>query len=77
MIFLIEYDRDQGEIVLMREFGESEKQNADTARLDLELQLNLHRIEHEVVLLEARNETALRQTHRRYFENLSELVKPS
>ena len=77
MIFLIEYDRDKGEIVLMREFGESEKQNADAVRLDLELQLNLRRIEHEVVLLEARNEEALRQTHRRYFENLSELVKAS
>jgi hypothetical protein len=77
MIFLIEYDRDRGEVVLMREFGESEKQNADAARLDLELQLNLRRIEHEVVLLEARNEEALRQTHRRYFENLSELVKAS
>jgi len=77
MIFLIEYDRDKGEVVLMREFGESERQKADAARLELELELNRRQVEHEVVLLEARNERALRLTHRRYFENLSELVRAS
>jgi len=33
-------------------------------------------IRHEVVLLEAATEDALRQTHRRYFETLSELSYP-
>ncbi len=37
----------------------------------MELDLNHRGIEHEVVLLEAENADALRRTHRRYFENLS------
>jgi hypothetical protein len=40
----------------------------------LELELNRIGTVHEVVILEAATEEALRRTHRRYFENLSELV---
>jgi hypothetical protein len=46
-------------------------------RLELELELNRLGKEREVVLLEAASEQALRLTHRRYFEDLSELVKAS
>jgi hypothetical protein len=75
MVFLIEYDRDQGEVVTIEEFDEFER--AESARLEMELRLNRRGIEHEVVLLEAASETALRRTHRRYFEKLSELVNAS
>lgn len=74
MIFLIEYDRTRGEIVTFKAFDDSERQNAEDARLDMELELSRVGIEHEVVILEAATEEALRRTHRRYFENLSELV---
>jgi hypothetical protein len=40
----------------------------------MELDLNSQGVEREVVLLEAETEEALRRTHRRYFENLAELV---
>lgn len=74
MIFLIEYDRNRGEIVTFNTFDDSERQNAENARLELELELNRLSTEREVVLLEAATEEALRRTHRRYFENLAELV---
>ena len=74
MIFLIEYDRNRGEIINLKKFEDSARQNADDARLELELELNRLGTEREVVLLEAATEEALRRTHRRYFENLSDLV---
>lgn len=74
MIFLIEYDREQGKVVKMSRFSETEREVANSARLSLELQLNQRAIEHEVVLLEAEDESALRRTHRRYFEDLLELA---
>lgn len=77
MLFLIEYDRSRGEVVTIREFDVSERETADNARLDMELRLNDVGTEHEVVLLEAASQGALRRTHRRYFENLSELMKAS
>ncbi|MCA1565092.1 MAG: hypothetical protein LC803_05560 [Acidobacteria bacterium] len=74
MIFLIEYARARGEIVTFKKFDDSERQNAEDARLELELELSRLGTEREVVILEAATEEALRRTHRRYFENLSELV---
>ena len=74
MIFLIEYDRARGEIVTFKAFDDSERRNAEDARLELELELSRLSTEREVVILEAATEEALRRTHRRYFENLSELV---
>ena len=74
MIFLIEYDRNRGEIVTFRTFDNSERRSAEDARLELELELNRLGTEREVVLLEASTEKALRRTHRRYFENLAELI---
>jgi hypothetical protein len=75
MLFLIEYDRTQGRLVSIREFADSE--TAETARIDLELKLNRSGVDREVVLLEAASQQALRKTHRRYFEDLSELAKAS
>ena len=77
MIFLIEYDRDRGELVTFRSFDDVERKNAEAARLELELDLNRRGVEHEVVILEAASENAVRRTHRRYFETLEELLKAS
>lgn len=74
MLFLIEYNRSRGQIVTFKTFEESERQKAEDARLELELKLNRLGIEREVVLMEAESEEALRRTHRRYFEDLAELV---
>lgn len=74
MLFLIEYNREQGKVIEISRFSESESQAANSARLNLELELNRRGVEHEVVLLEAEDEAALRRTHRRYFEDLLELA---
>ena len=76
MLFLIEYDRRRGELVLFQTFDETNRRIAEDARLELELRLNGLGVGHEVVLLEAATESDLRQTHRRYFETLSELSRP-
>lgn len=75
MLFLIEYHRKLGTIVTMREFDDSERRNAEDSRLEMELELIRRGIEHEVVLLDASSEEALQRTHRRYFEDLAELMK--
>jgi hypothetical protein len=58
----------------MISFEDSDRRTAEEARLDLELELNLKGIENEVVVLDAASEGAVRRTHRRYFEDLTELA---
>ena len=77
MLFLIEYDRSRGAIITLREFDEIESKSAEQARLKMELDLNRRGIEREIVLLEAENEEALGRPHRRYFEDLAQLVNVS
>ena len=77
MLFLIEYDRESGKIVTFRSFDDSEREDAEHLRLEKELELNRRGVEHEVVILEAPTEAAVRRTHRRYFESLRELVGTS
>ncbi len=77
MLFLIEYDRSRGSIVQLREFDPASRQLAEDARLKLELDLNCQGVEHEVVVLDAPSEEALRHTHSRYFETVAELVRNS
>lgn len=74
MLFLLEYDRIEGKLITFKSYGDVERGSAENARLEMELELNRNGVVHEVVLLEAETEEALRRTHRRYFENLSELV---
>jgi len=74
MIFLIQYDRHRGRLVSMQSFGASERTQAQDSLLTLELELNQNGTDNEVVLLEAESEDAVRRTHRRYFEDLSELL---
>ncbi len=73
MIFLIEYNRTQGEIVTFQRFESSERETAEDTRLRMELKFNRLGQTNEIVLLEASSEAALRKTHRRYFENLRQL----
>jgi len=75
MIFLIEYDRPRGQIVTFKTFNDRERAIAERLRLEMELDLNRRRVNHEVVLLEATSKRALRVTHRRYFEDPREIVK--
>jgi len=75
MVFLIEYERSRGQIVTFKMFQDSERRNAENSRLEMELEHNRLGIEREVVLLEAATEAALRLTHRRYFEDIDELVR--
>ena len=75
MIFLIEYNRRQGRIVTFKKFKDAERLQARNARLDLELELNRRGIDHEVVLLEAASEGAVRRTHRRYFETPRQILE--
>ena len=77
MIYLIEYDRRAGQIVICKGFEERDREKAANERLALELDLNRKHVEHEVVLLEAESEGALHLTHRRYFENAGQIVKSS
>jgi len=75
MLFLIEYNRLRGEIVKFEVFDDAQRKPAEESRLEIELDLNRREIDHEVVLLQAASEKALRLTHRRYFEDLAELVE--
>lgn len=77
MIFLIEYDRSVGTVTHMSPFVDADRKKAEDARLHVELVLNQRGVQKEVVLLEAENEEALRQTHRRYFENIVQLARSS
>ena len=74
MLFLIEYIRSEGKIVTLKKFDNSERSKADQARLEIELNRSQKGLYHEVVLLDAADERALRRTHRRYFETAAQIV---
>ena len=74
MIFVIEYDRTAGRSVRIDRFDDRGRHHAEDVKLALELELKRRGISHEVVLLEAPNEAALRRTHARYFEDLDEMI---
>lgn len=75
MLFLIDYDRKLGRLVTLQKFADSERAQASSLRLQLELDYHRRKIEREVVLLDAPDEAAIRKTHRRYFADLAELAK--
>jgi hypothetical protein len=77
MIYLIEYNRTLGTVTRMRSFPDAERKCAEDERLQVELRRNQARENVEVVLLEAPSEAALRKTHRRYFEDIVQLVQSS
>ena len=75
MIFLIEYSRSLGKLVKMNKFSDDQRVIAENQRLALELELNRHKIDHEVVVLEADSEDALHKTHRRYFQDSAQIAE--
>lgn len=75
MYFLIQYDRAKGELVQLRMFGSDERSLVNRERLALEISLLGAGTFHEVVLLEAESEEALKLTHNRYFQGLERLAR--
>jgi hypothetical protein len=59
----------------MTRYVDDERVKAEDERLRLELSSLSEAQSNEVVLLEAPTEQALRTTHRRFFEDVSELLK--
>jgi len=77
MIFLIEYDRDTGQLVRVDEFDDPHRAEAEDQRLTLEIDNLRAGVSREIVLLEASTESDLRRTHRRYFEAIEDLTRLS
>ena len=74
MIFLLQYNRANGRIDRIDEFPDTEREIAANIRLEIELDLARRGIERDVLLLEASSMEALRRTHRRFFEDVSEIA---
>jgi hypothetical protein len=62
-------------LVTLKVFDQLGRPKAEDLRLEIELNLNRGKIEHEVVLLEASSEAAIRRSHQRYFADLREIVE--
>ena len=75
MLFLIQYNRAEGQIVSIRDYPDTLRSEASAARLQLELHLHQDGIHHEVVILEAFDRDALRLTHLRYFEGVRAIAE--
>ena len=74
MIFLIEYNRQKERVIKFKKFRNYDRLKAKKKRIEIELDLNHRKVNHEVVLLEAATENRLRQTHRRYFKSLEKAL---
>jgi len=74
MLFLIEYDREKGELVSVRQFRDVERSIAESARIEREVLLNRQGIQRVIVLLEASSQQDLHRTHGRYFKTLEALA---
>ncbi len=74
MIFLLQYDRNKGALVRLVSFTSDKMEEASKARLNLEIELMRTRTKHEVVLLEAESQNALKHTHSRYFQGVTEMI---
>jgi hypothetical protein len=75
MIYLIEYNRPEGRLVTFKVFAESERSKAETLRLEIELDLNRRKIDHEVVMLITESEAALHRTHMWYFYDPRQILE--
>lgn len=74
MLFVVDYDRKQGKILSLRQFENDHREEAEEARLEIELQIDQAESNREIVLLEAKDESALRKSHSRYFDDLEALA---
>lgn len=59
MLFLIEYDRDKGQLLNIRSFTDVERSEAEHARIEREVELQRQGLVREIVILEAARETDL------------------
>ena len=75
MIFLIQYNRLEGRIAMIREFTDQQRAAASRDRLHLELELKSMGINHEVVILESAAKSDLMLTHRRYFDSVETIAR--
>jgi hypothetical protein len=75
MIFLLQYNSKTGMLESISEYSEADAIAAQEASLAAELRAIQLGTGVEVVLLEAASLDALRQTHSRYFQTLSDLSK--
>jgi hypothetical protein len=75
VIFLIDYDRSRGELSSIERFDDSERAIAENQRLEREITLHHKGLKHEIVLLQAASEDALRETHGRYFTEVAALAE--
>lgn len=73
MTFIIQYDREAGKIDVLRSFGD--RAAAEAFRLELEIGALSTGMDREIVTLEAESEEALRRTHRRYFDDVAQLME--
>lgn len=74
MLFLIEYDRDKGQLLSIRPFMDVERSDAEHARIEREIELHRQGLLREIVLLEAASEADLHRTQGRYFKGLAALI---
>lgn len=58
----------------MTAYDDAERTAAENARLRRELELHESGVHREVVLIQAESELALKETHRRYFEDIESLA---
>lgn len=75
MIFLLQYNPRTGTLERVDEYSDDDAIAAQEASLAAELRAIQRGTILEVVLLEASSLDALRQTHSRYFQTLSDLSK--
>ncbi len=75
MLFLIEYSRSKGQLLQLVRYTNAERLAAENRRLEIELDLNRRKVDHEVVLLEAASEEALHRTHSRYFQDPAQIAE--
>ena len=76
MIYLIQYDRAKGKVLLLKEYLAASVKDANEDRLQLELGSHEIGSNMEVVTIEAGSLDQLMRTHRRYFETIESLVNP-
>jgi hypothetical protein len=74
MFFVVDYDRKQGKIISLTSFSTNQREAAEDARLKIELQIDQAESNREIVLIEAKDEDNLRESHSRYFDDFEALV---
>ena len=74
MIFLVTYDRQQGELRRLVEYDDADIDQANAERLKSEIE-SVNDAEVEIVILRSDSKEELKRTHARYFKSLNELQR--